>query len=371
MNAPAKLVETASEPVKRAASPQEAPAKKAAPAPKRGKRRMLMISVPLLLAIGGGYVWLTGGRYVTTDNAYVHQPMVSVSSDVAGRIVSVEVAENQHVAAGTPLFHLDPEPYRIAMDEADAALAAARLSVTQLRSAVATAQAKLVAAEHIKNVRDREYERQQALENRGISSSAALDETTRAVYTAENDVNLAREGVAAAVAALGGDESIETDDFPAVRAALAKREAAERNLHKAEVVASVSGIVSQVGSLNVGQYVTPGASVASIVENQDTWIEANYKETELETIRIGQPVEVEIDAYPGEKLHGAVESIGSATGSQFALIPAQNATGNWVKVVQRLTVRVSVDPDEAHPLRNGMSATVSVDTGASRLDKLR
>ena len=191
-----------------------------------------------------------------------------------------------------------------------------------------------------------------------------------AVYSAENDVALARQGVDAAKAALGGDPSIATDDFPAVRAALAQRASAQRDLDKASVSAPVAGIVSQVESLNIGQYVTKGASVASVVEREKTWIEANYKETQLAELRIGQPVEVEIDAYPGALLHGTVDSMGSATGSQFALIPAQNATGNWVKVVQRLSVRIAVTPDPAHPLRDGMSATVSVDTGASRLDKL-
>ena len=373
MNAPTKKVEPAPETVARAPAPQGAaptPAKPEAAPPTRRKRRALMYSVPLLLALGGGYVWLTGGRYVSTDNAYVHQPIVSVSSDVSGRIIDVDVAENENVAAGTRIFRLDPEPFSIALDEADATLAAARLSVAQLRAALNTAKAKLAAAEHLKSVSDREFDRQQALAGRGVASSAALDEATAAVYTAENEVNLARQGVQSAIAALGGNPDIETDSFPTVRAALAQRAAAQRDLEQAEVVAPVTGFVSQVSSLNVGQYVTPGAAMASIVESDDTWIEANYKETQLATLKVGQPVDIEIDAYPGVELHGTVESFGSATGSQFALIPAQNATGNWVKVVQRVAVRIGVTPDDDHPLRGGMSATVSVDTGASRLDKL-
>lgn len=383
MNAPTKRMEAVPEPAARKATPPDeivhtvgAEGERMAtpatpPKPPKRRRRLLMLSMPLLLALAGGYVWLTGGRYLTTDNAYVHQPIVNVSPDVSGRIVKVEVSENQLVPTGTPIFQMDPEPFRIALDEANAALATARLSVGQLRAAYMTAQATLAAAEHIKDVHSREFDRQKSLTGRGIASPAALDEATTVVYTAENDVKMAREGVTSAVAALGGDPAIETDEFPTVRAALAQRAAAERNLSKVEVLAPVAGIVSQIGSLNVGQYATPNTSVASIVETDKTWVDANYKETQLETLRIGQPVQVDIDAYPGAPLHGTVESIGPATGSQFSLLPAQNATGNWVKVVQRLSIRISVTPDADHPLRDGMSAHVSIDTGHSRLDTLK
>lgn len=379
MNAPLKRVDPDAKPTA-PVLPSETEAEPTATEPQmtkeaevkpKGRRRLLMFSVPVLLALAGGYVWLTGGRYVTTDNAYVHQPMVSISPDVSGRISEVDVIENQLVQAGMPLFRLDPEPLSIALAEAEAALASAQLSVAQLRAAYDTAQAKLAATLHIKDVRDREFDRQKELASRGISSSASLDESTMAVYTSENDVSLARAAVESAAAALGGDPAIKTDDFPAVRTALAKRAAAKRNLSKAEVLAPVTGIISQIESLNVGQYVTPAATVASIVKTGETWIEANYKETQLETLKIGQPVEVDIDAYPGVKLDGIVESISSATGSQFSLIPAQNATGNWVKVVQRLSIRIGVTPDPAHPLRDGMSTSVSIDTGLSRLDKLK
>ncbi|MDN5786465.1 HlyD family secretion protein [Pseudorhodobacter sp.] len=380
MNAPTKRVDAVEEPAARASTPpdaviaMEADAKPAPPEirkPSKRRTRALMLSVPLLLMLAGGYVWLTGGRYVSTDNAYVHQPIVSISPDVSGRIIKVDVTENQAIAAGARIFQIDPVPFRIALDEADAALAAARLSVGQLRAGYATAQATLAAAEHIKDVHSREFERQQTLAGRGIASAAALDEATTAVYTADSNVKLAQAGVASAAAALGGDPGVETDTFPGVRAAIARRAAAERDLSMVDVVAPVAGNVSQIESLNIGHYVTPGVSVASIVETANTWIEANYKETQLENLQIGQPVEVEIDAYPGVSLHGTVESIGAATGSQFALIPAQNATGNWVKVVQRLSVRVSVLPNANHPLRDGMSANVSIDTGFSRLDKLK
>ncbi|HIC65180.1 MAG: HlyD family efflux transporter periplasmic adaptor subunit [Paracoccus sp. (in: a-proteobacteria)] len=348
-------------------------AAQAAPVPKRrkGRRRMLMAAVPLALVLAGGGYWLTGGRYVTTDNAYVHQPMIPVSADVSGRITEVDVTENQQIAAGAPIFRLDPEPYRIAVAQAEAALASARLAVEQQRAAYATAEAQLEAARSILEVQNREQERRQALVKRGVNSAASLDDATVATRNASNDVAIARRQRDAAAAALGGDPTAQTDDLPAVRAAIARLDAARRDLAKTRIDAPVSGTVAQVGSLNVGQFVQAGSGIATLVDANDTWIEANFKETQLQGIRTGQPVSVELDAYPDLELRGKVGSIGAATGSQFSLIPAQNATGNWVKVVQRLPVRIQLDGAPAGVLRNGFSARVSIDTGKSRLDQLR
>ncbi|MGR3545216.1 MAG: HlyD family efflux transporter periplasmic adaptor subunit [Paracoccus sp. (in: a-proteobacteria)] len=348
-------------------------AAQAAPVPKRrkGRRRMLMAAVPLALVLAGGGYWLTGGRYVTTDNAYVHQPMIPVSADVSGRITEVDVTENQQIAAGAPIFRLDPEPYRIAVAQAEAALASARLAVEQQRAAYATAEAQLEAARSILEVQNREQERRQALVKRGVNSAASLDDATVATRNASNDVAIARRQHDAAAAALGGDPTAQTDDLPAVRAAIARLDAARRDLAKTRIDAPVSGTVAQVGSLNVGQFVQAGSGIATLVDANDTWIEANFKETQLQGIRTGQPVSVELDAYPDLELRGKVGSIGAATGSQFSLIPAQNATGNWVKVVQRLPVRIQLDGAPAGVLRNGFSARVSIDTGKSRLDQLR
>jgi membrane fusion protein (multidrug efflux system) len=329
-----------------------------------------MLSLPVALAVGGGIMWITGGRYVTTNNAYIHQPLVQVSADIAGRIAEVDVTENENVAAGTVMFKLDPKPYKIALDQANAALAAAQLQVTQLRAAYATAEAKLKAAQSLADISQREYERQKSLQSRGVASQSAVDSAHSAALSAENSVSLAQDGVSAAAAALGGNPQLATEDFPAVRAAMAQRETAQRNLSLATVKAPVPGVVSQVDSLNVGQYVTPGMLVASLVQTDKTWVEANFKETQLAGLKVGQPVTVAPDTYSGLKLAGKVQSIGSATGSQFSLIPAQNATGNWVKVVQRVPVRISVTPVKGMPLRDGMSVNVSVDTGQSRLDKL-
>ncbi len=344
-----------------AAAPETAP-----PAKKRSGRRLaLMISVPLVLAAVGGYFFLSGGRYVETDNAYIQQPKVAISADVAGRVISVAVRDNESVTAGQVLFALDPEPYQIALDQANAALASARVNVEQLRVAYATAKAQLEAANATLGIRQEEYDRKAALTQQGISANASLDDARLALQNAQTQVSLGTQQLASAAAALAGNPQIVTDEHPAVRTALAAVAGAERNLAHATVVAPADGIISQVASLNVGQFVATGTTIASLIETGQTWIEANFKETQLSALEPGMPVEVKLDAYPGVAFEGRLESIGAATGAQFALIPAQNATGNWVKVTQRVPVRIEVTHTDGMTLRSGMSAIVAVDTKAA------
>ncbi len=338
---------------------------------KRGSRRVVaMVLVPLVLALGGGYFYLTGGRYEDTDNANVQQAIVSLSPDIAGRIVDVEVRENQIVKAGDVLFHIDPAPYSIALDTANAALAAARVNVDQLRVAYTTAEAKLAAAQQTLDIRRREQGRSTDLATKGVATQAAVDDTLLALQQAQSDVDVGKQTVASAAAALGGDPNVKTEDHPLVRTALAAQENARRNLDKTTVVAPAPGVISQVASLNVGQFVATGTTIASLVETGSSWVEANFKETQLGALKVGQPADVTIDTYGGVTLHGRVGSVGAATGAEFSLIPAQNATGNWVKVVQRVPVRIDFDGDGQLALRTGMSATVAVDTGKSRLDAM-
>ena len=342
----------------------------AAPKKKGSRRLVLMIAVPLVLVLGGGYFWLNGGRYQDTDNAYVQQAKVSLSADIAGRVASVKVGENQVVKAGEVLFTIDPEPYRIALDQANAALATARVNVEQMKVSYGTAEAQLAASEATLTIRQAAFDRQNALVQQGVNSNSTLDDVKLNLQEAQTAVDLAHQQVAAAVAALGGKADIATDDHPAVLSAKAAVEVAQRNLSKTTVVAPADGIVANVANLNVGQFIATGTTIASLVETHGTWIEANFKETQLTAIRDGQPADVTIDAFPGV-LHGTVESLGAATGSEFSLIPAQNATGNWVKVVQRVPVRIKLpDSAEATLLKTGMSAAVSVDTGHSQLDKM-
>lgn len=347
-----------------------APTLVSAPPPAEAKKKrnplrlLLMFGVPVLLIGGGAYYYLTGGRYIDTDNAYVQQAKVSISPDVAGRIVSVAVAGNQLVKAGDVLFAIDPEPYRIALSQADAALSAARVNVEQLRVGLAVAKAKLDAARATLEVRQTDWDRKEALQSQGVTAVASLDDARLALQSAQSTVALEEQDVANATAALGGNPEIATDDHPAVLAAAAARENAARNLDKTTVVAPADGIVSQVASLNVGQFVATGSTIATLVETANSWVDANFKETQLTGMAVGMPAEISVDAYPGTVLSGHIDSIGAATGAEFALIPAQNATGNWVKVVQRIAVRIVLDDSEANAnlLRAGMSAAVKIDT---------
>jgi len=362
------------QPKAEAPAPQSAPspqaaAPEAAPKKKGGSRRLiLMVAVPLVLVVAGGYFWLTGGRYEDTDNAYVQQAKVSLSADIAGRITAVNVGENEVVKAGDVLFTIDPQPYQIALDQANAALASARVNVQQLKVAYGTAQVQLNAATQTLAIRKAAFDRQNALVQQGVNSNSTLDDTKLALQAAQTAVDQAKQQVATATAALGGDPNIDIDKHPAVLAALAQVENAQRNLSKTTVVAPAGGIVANVSSLNAGQFVAAGTTIATLVETDGTWVEANYKETQLSDLKVGQPAEIKVDAYSGA-IKGTVESIGAATGSEFSLIPAQNATGNWVKVVQRIPVRIKL-ADASDALKTGMSATVTVDTGKSTLDKL-
>jgi membrane fusion protein (multidrug efflux system) len=342
------------------------------PKKKRGVKRMiLMIAVPLVLVAAGGYYWLTGGRYEDTDNAYVQQPKVSLSADVAGTIIAVNVKENQAVKAGDVLFRIDPVPYQIALDQANAALAGARQSVSQLRVAYTTAETKLAADQQTLVIQQRNQARNDDLATKGVATAAAVDQGLLALQQAQSTVDQDQQAVKGALAALGGNVDVKTDDVPAVMQALAAQQAAQRNLAKTTVKAPADGIISQVDSLNVGQFIGMGSTIVSLVESGDTWVAANFKETQLERMKAGEPADVTVDTYPGVVFHGSVDSIGAATGSEFSLIPAQNATGNWVKVVQRVPVRIKVPANADTPLRTGMSATVTVDTGKTRLEMMQ
>jgi membrane fusion protein (multidrug efflux system) len=341
------------------------------PAPGRPRRRVhraaLMLALPLLLASAGAYVWVTGGRFVSTENAFVHQDKIQVAAEVTGRIVGVGVEENEPVRAGQVLFRIDPEPYRYARDQAEAALEAARLEVEQLRSAYRESLEARRAAEQDLEFRQREYRRQDQLAKNGYAAQAKFDEARNALQAAQQKVAVAEQSAASALTALGGDPDIRTDRHPKVLEAAARLRKAKFDLAHAVVAAPHDGVVSQTASLQVGQYVAAGTPVMSLVQSGCSWVEANVKETDLTYMQVGQEATVELDAYPGRPLRARIESIGAGTGAEFALLPAQNASGNWVKVVQRVPVRLSFAVSPAGvPLRAGLSAEVTIDTGHVR-----
>jgi len=354
-------------PVVAPAPVQEAPA----PLPKKKKRRAgrfaLMLALPLLLAAGGTYFWVTGGRYEETENANLRQAKVAIAADTAGRIVRVDVTDNQVVKKGDELFAIDPEPYRIALAQADAAVATARLNVEQLRAAYSQALAQERSDAAQVDYAQAQFDRAADLAQKGINTKSALDEARTTLDKARQQQAVSQQGIVSAEAALGGNPDIPTDQHPAVLAALAARDKAAYDLAQTTVRAPGDGIVYQASSFKVGQYVTAGTSLFALVETSDAWIEANFKETQLTHVKPGQKADIELDTYPGRTFTATVQAVGAGTGAEFSLLPAQNATGNWVKVTQRIPVYLKLDdPDAGVALRTGMSADVTIDTGVAR-----
>jgi membrane fusion protein (multidrug efflux system) len=326
---------------------------------KRRWRLIAMLSVPLLLALAGGYMWLTSGRYVSTDNAYVQQDMVAVAPEVNGVIAEVLVHENERVRRGQLLFRIDPRPFRIALAQADAQIEAARVQVNQLEAQSAGTGADIAGAQANLAYTQREFGRYEALLGRGFTTRARYDQAQHDLAEARERLANARAASATAQSAMSGGGPA---DQPALQAARVAREQALLNLARTQVRAPSDGTVSQTDRLQVGAAVVTGLPVVTLVRSATTYVEANFKETDLANMYPGQPAEIAFDAYPGTHVSGHVASIGAGTGSQFSVLPAQNASGNWVKVTQRLAVRVALDQDPGRPMLAGLSAHVTVDT---------
>lgn len=325
------------------------------------RRLVLMFAVPILLIAAVSVYYVTHLNVVSTDNAYVQRDKVSISAEVGGRIVEVAVRENQHVDAGDLLFRLDRESFELAVAEAAAAVASAEAQLEVLQTTYDNSSIDIESALEAIAYYEREYRRQRDLAANKLTTEAELRAAEHPLEQARFRLASARADAAKAKAALstGSDDS---DVIPAVRAARVKLQQARLNLSRTEVRAPVSGIVSQIDRLQVGQLMVQGLPAVTIVRDDSSWIEANFKETDLNDMRVGQPVAVSIDAYPGMKLQGRVESIGAGTGSDFSILPAQNANGNWVKVTQRVPVRISIEGKSERALIAGLSAHVKVDT---------
>jgi membrane fusion protein (multidrug efflux system) len=326
-----------------------------------------MLAVPILVAAIGAVVYLAAEPYVSTDNAFVRAAKVTVNARVAGQAVEIAVEDNQRVRQGQVLFRIDPEPYQIAVDQADAHLGSARLQIEALKATYRQQQAELQSARDSAAFDEREYDRKKAL--------VASDFTPRAVYErAETNLKVARQHIssieqqiASTVVALNGDPDIDIDRHPTVRAAKAQLDRARLDLSYATVRAPDDGIVTKVDDLQVGGFVNAGAPVFSLLSSRRIWIEANFRETGLTHMRPGQEATIDVDAYPDRTFRAHIVSMSPGTGSDFAVLPPENATGNWVKVVQRLPVRLELDEvDPSRPLFSGISVTARVDTGHRR-----
>jgi membrane fusion protein (multidrug efflux system) len=331
-------------------------------AKRRRARTALMIVGPIIIVGAGLWFWLGNQNTVETDNAYIKQDIVAVAGEVTGLITRVNVAENQHVRAGDVLFTIDPANFDVTVHQADAQIATAQARVTALTADVAAKAADLASAGDDLALAQANYAREKALMDKGFNTRARMDSAQHAVAVARDRIVSIRADVAQARAELANGAQVPGVN-PAIAAAQASRAKASLDMKRTVVRAPSDGVVTQVSRLQVGQMVFPGVPMVSIVRDGSARVEANFKETDLDHMRTGQPAKIGIDAYPGLTLEGHVESIGAGTGSEFSVLPAQNATGNWVKVIQRVPVRIAIDGKSDRPLIAGLSSHVSVHVG--------
>jgi len=324
--------------------------------PKRRNRirTVLMLIVPAVLILGGAYYWLTSGGSVGTDDAQVKQDIVSVSPQVNGQIVQVFVRNGARVKRGDLLFRIDPQPYRVAVEQAQAALSSAELQTQVLRTTAAGTGGDITGAQANLAIKHNALSRQSTLLRQGFTTRSAYDDALNDVKTAETQLADAQARAANAHAAVAPGQQ------PQVAQAQAALDKARLELERTDVRASMDGIVENADNLQIGQMAVTGVGMMSIVHSTFAWVEANFKEKDVGRMHAGERATVEVDAYGGQKFEGYVQSIGAGTGSEFSLLPAQNANGNWVKVTQRVPVRIYFKGKPSKPMIAGLSVVATV-----------
>jgi membrane fusion protein (multidrug efflux system) len=333
-------------------------------------RVLLLLGVPLAIAAAALHYYAEGGRYVETENAYVKAHIIAVSAEVAGRVVEVAVRDHQRVSTGQPLFRIDPAPFEVALSRARAQLAAVRTEIETLRAEHRVALAEASEAEERIRFLGAQLERQARLREKGMVREDSYDEARHNLEAARARRTAVEERTRRVLVALGGDLKLPPEQHPRMLEAKAALDAAALELSRTRVEAPAAGIVSNL-KLQPGEHVARGAAVFSLMPESELWIEANFKETQLAGMRVGQTARVAVEAYPGREWRARVRAIAPATGAEFALLPPQNASGNWIKIVQRVPVVFDLESPEpvaekGPALRAGMTVTVSVDTGHSR-----
>jgi membrane fusion protein (multidrug efflux system) len=329
---------------------------------KNSRRLILMIVPPVLVAVAvAGWLMLTAG-HVSTDNAQISAARAPISSSVRARVSEILVRENQKVRAGEELIRLEGGDFAINVAQAEARLASAKLQVDGLRASYRKAAADVRTAQTSSSFTRSEVARQENLFNAGLVSQQSLDQARNAANLADRNQAAASEALANTLANLGGSTNIETDKHPLVMQAQAALDQAKSDLSDTSIRAPADGVVTRVSQLQPGSYVQPAQTLFWIISGKP-WVDAAFKENQLQDLRPGQPVTIHVDAFPNAKLTGHVASFSPGTGSSFAVLPAENASGNWVRVVQRLNVRIELDDVPADlPLAVGLMANVSVDT---------
>jgi len=325
------------------------------PSGKGALRTILMLIVPALLIIGGAYYWLTSGGSVSTDDAQVKQDIVSVSAQVTGPIQQVYVRDGSKVKRGDILFRIDPQPFQVALEQAQAQLANAELQTHVLQTTAAGTGGDITGAEANLAIKRNALGRQSALLKEGFTTRSAYDDALNDVKTAETQLADAR-----ARAATANSQISRTGEQPQIAQAKAAVDKARLDLERTTVRAPMDGVIENADSLQVGQMAVTGLGMLSLVHSKTAWVEANFKEKDVGRMVPGQRAEIRVDAYPGQKFAAHVQSVGAGTGSEFSLLPAQNANGNWVKVTQRVPVRIAFDGTPSKPMIAGLSVDATV-----------
>ncbi|MBR2119547.1 MAG: HlyD family secretion protein [Pseudomonadota bacterium] len=335
----------------------------------REKRRtLLLVVVPAIALLGGIAFYLSGGRYATTDDAYVGAQKVLITPDISGKIEKVLIKEGQKVKAGDELFEIDPVPFRFALQQAKATLETARTNYDNLRSNVSSYTQLLELARQGVDLKQRDVDRKSSLVKSQSGSQLDLDTSATNLVLARAQLELLQQQLANAKNQLLGNPDLPLEEFPPYFQAKAALDQAQRNLDHTVLRAPIDGTATQVDSIQLGRFVAAGSPVFSVIDNANPWVDANLKESDLTYVGVGQPVTMSIDAFPDHTFMGKVGSLSPGTGAQFAILPPQNSTGNFVKVVQRVPVRIYFDKNDqaVQKLKAGMSTYVWVDTGHKR-----
>jgi membrane fusion protein (multidrug efflux system) len=334
---------------------------------RRMTRWALFGLLPVALLVGG-YFYFTGGKIMSTDDAYVDADKVAISTDIAGLVQDVDVSDNQHVAAGQILYRIDPRQFQIALDNAKANLAQTALAIDAMKQDYKHMLSDAAAQQAQVDLDQTNYNRENMLVRSGTVSQAVSDQAQYTLLNDKSKLESLRQQAATQLARLGGHADIETTQHPQYLQAQAQVDEAQRELDHTVVKAPFTGTVTSVPSIAPGKYLAASTTAFYLVDTDHLWVNANPKETELTYVQPGQPVTVTVDTYPDAVWHGTVQSISPAAAQEFSLLPAQNTSGNWVKVVQRVPMRVRVDTSDQKlpPLRAGMSVEVNVDTGHAR-----
>ena len=330
------------------------------------KRTVFLIVIPLLAICVGLYLYAAGGRYVSTDNAYVKANVIIISPEVSGRVTSVLVVDNQAVEANDVLLQLDSSPLEITLNRARAQMAVIRTELESLRADYGETVVQAQLAKDKVRYLDRRYKRQRKLLKQGLSSEEKHDEAKHNLQVARREVQIIEQRVQRVLAQLAGNERLPVDQHPRYLTAQTTYDQAAVDLKATTIRAPASGIVSNM-KLQVGEYAQAGKPVFSLIQNQPIWVEANLKETQLTHIQPGQQATIVVDAYPDKIWESVVSSIAPATGAEFSILPPQNASGNWVKVVQRIPINLVITDQAGGPqLRAGMTVSVRIDTRRKR-----